>query len=179
MASNSCICDKPVPLSASMGSDNATTAGPYSSVNSFANIMMFLTVTAIVSSLVQGVAPKKLLKKVPQPIVVMVLYLIGGVVLRVIIPGPVTYGVRAMVDPIMIQALFLPVLMGSELFRMNTRAFFIVLWQLLLLIGPGLMLGAVLTAVFPYAIMPSRPRFSWNLSMAFGGMLATTDPIAM
>jgi NhaP-type Na+/H+ or K+/H+ antiporter len=170
-APNACRCNTTC--------NNATSTNPNSSVNSFANVMMFLTITAIVASAVQGLAPKKLLKKLPQPIIMMVLYLIAGVVSRVIAPGPVSFGVKAMVDPTMIQTLFLPVLMCSELFRMNTRAFFIVLWQLLLLIGPGLMLGAALTAVFPYVIMPSRPLFSWNLSMAFGGMLATTDPIAM
>jgi NhaP-type Na+/H+ or K+/H+ antiporter len=158
------------------GSTNSTSTGE---VNSFQNLMMFLCITALFGALVQGVAPKKLLKNVPQPIVIMVFYMIAGIIFKVARPAEVEEGVRAFVDPVAIQALFLPVLMFSELFRLNTRAFYIVLYQLLMLVGPGVVIGALLTAVFPYAMMPSRPFFDFNLSMAFGGMLATTDPIAI
>ena len=148
-------------------------------VDTFANLMMFLCVTAIVGSMVQGIAPKKLLKSLPQPTIVMILYMIAGVIIRTTNPDQVKVGVESFIDPNAIQALFLPVLMFSELFRLNTRAFFIVMNQLLFLVGPGVVIGAALTALYPLYMMPSRPLFGPYLSMAFGGMLATTDPIAI
>lgn len=163
------------------GSNNSTnsTSSDANPINSFENIMMFLCITAIFGALVQGIAPKRVLKAVPQPVVVLIFYLIAGVIFRLTKPRDVDIGIKSIVDPNAVQALFLPVLMFSELFRLNTRAFFIVMNQLLLLVGPGVIFGAALTALFPYAIMPSRPLFDINLSMAFGAMLATTDPIAI
>jgi len=170
MNSSECMCN-------SSGSGNQTVTAQQ--LTTFPNIMMFLVITAIIGALVQGMAPKKLLRAIPQPILLLILYLLAGVIFRVAYPDTVDLAVRSIVDPVMIQTLFLPVLMCSELFRLNTRAFFIVLNQLLLLVGPGVLLGSVLTAIFPYVIMPSRPLFDFNTAMAFGGMLGTTDPIAV
>lgn len=171
--------NKMVASSTNISNSNSTIIAEETLPYTFENLMMYLCTTGIIGATIQGIAPKKLLKNCPQPVVVLILYLIGGVIFKTVNPHQVDEAIRVLVDPNAIQALFLPVLMFSELFRMNTRAFYIVLGQLILLIGPGVLYGAALTGVFSYAIMPSRPLFSWNLSMAFGGMLATTDPIAI
>lgn len=150
-----------------------------SPATSFEALTIFLASTSLVGLLIQGLAPRRLLKAVPQPVVLLVVYIVIGVVLRIVDPQGVENGLDAAIDPEAIQALFLPILMFSELFRLNARAFFVVLNQLLLLIGPGVVLGAFLTALFPWQIMPSRPRFSFQLAMSFGAMLSTTDPIAI
>jgi NhaP-type Na+/H+ or K+/H+ antiporter len=169
----------PSPSSSNVTNLNSNSTNLTDPPYQFQDLMMYLCTTGIIGATIQGIAPKKLLKNCPQPVVILIFYLIGGVIFKSINPQQVDEAIHDLVDPNAIQALFLPVLMFSELFRMNTRAFYIVLKQLLLLIGPGVLYGAALTGVFSYAIMPSRPLFSWNLSMAFGGMLATTDPIAI
>ena len=144
-------------------------------VAGFAPHMVFLTSTSLVGLLIQGLAPRPLLRAVPQPVVLLMVFVIIGVVVQLLDPSGVAQGLNNAVDPDAIQALFLPVLMFSELFRMNTRAFFIVLNQLLLLIGPGVVLGAFLIGLFPWWIMPSRPLFSFELAMSFGAMLSTVS----
>ena len=60
-------------------STQSPTASPFplsqSIVLHFSSLMTFLCVTAIVGALIQGLAPRKLLKAIPQPILVMILFM--------------------------------------------------------------------------------------------------------
>ncbi len=49
--------------------------------------------------------------------------------------------------------------------------------QILFLAVPGVILGAILTAVFVKFIL--RFDWSWSLAMVFGSMVAATDPVAV
>ncbi|KAH9248559.1 hypothetical protein BASA81_013743 [Batrachochytrium salamandrivorans] len=149
-------------------------------ISQFSSVMTFLCCTAILGALIQGLAPRYVLKRIPHPTIVMIIFMLFGIIIRfTLTSAEVDFSVQHYIDPLMIQTLFLPLLMVAELFRMNTRAFFISLGQLVLLAGPGVVVCTLLLAVFPMYIMPSRPAFDFYLAMAFGGMLSTTDPVAI
>jgi NhaP-type Na+/H+ or K+/H+ antiporter len=142
----------------------------------FNQVLVFLSMATMLGAIIQGAAPKLLMRKLPQPVILMTLFVFGGVAFGT---QPFSTELVRTIDPIAIQALFLPPLMFAELFRMNIQNFRVVFWQLVWLVGPGVVIGAALTALFPWIIMPSTPKFSFYLSVAFGGMLSTTDPIAV
>mmetsp|Transcript_28199 Transcript_28199/g.79691 ORF Transcript_28199/g.79691 Transcript_28199/m.79691 type:complete len:639 (-) Transcript_28199:76-1992(-) len=60
---------------------------------------------------------------------------------------------------------------------MNTSMLRRVGWQSLTLACPGVVIGAVLTAVFAHYVFPYG--WSWNVSMLFGSILSATDPVAV
>ena len=142
----------------------------------FVQILIFFSCATMLGAIIQGAAPKPMMRKIPQPVILMVLFVCGGVIFG---NDAFSEGLVNTIDPIAIQALFLPPLMFAELFRMNIQNFRVVRWQLIWLVGPGVIIGAALTGLFPLYIMPSSPKFNVFLSMAFGGMLSTTDPIAV
>jgi hypothetical protein len=45
----------------------------------FFQLIIFLSVATLIGAVVQGAAPKQLLRKMPQPVVLMVVFIIGGV----------------------------------------------------------------------------------------------------
>lgn len=51
------------------------------------------------------------------------------------------------------------------------------LFQSFLLAGPGVVIGAYLTGLLVYAIIPYN--WSWNLCMTFGAIMSATDPVAV
>ena len=77
----------------------------------------------------------------------------------------------------LILYVFLPALIFADTMTINVHLFKKSFVQAVLLAGPGLALGAFLTAlvgkyVFPYS-------WSWAVSMTLGSILAATDPVAV
>jgi len=81
------------------------------------------------------------------------------------------------ISPEGIQLLFLPPLIFSEMFKTNAYVFTGVLFQTCILAFAGVCVATVLTALFPLYILPES--WSWYLSIAFGGTLSATDPVAV
>ncbi|KAL3944882.1 MAG: hypothetical protein SGBAC_001026 [Bacillariaceae sp.] len=72
---------------------------------------------------------------------------------------------------------FLPGLLFRDAYSQNVHLFFRSAKQLLIFAFPMVLAGTVLTALVAYYIFP----YSWpfNLAMAFGAILAATDPVAV
>jgi len=81
------------------------------------------------------------------------------------------------VSPEGIQLLFLPPLIFSEMSKTNFYVFLNVARPTLLLALPGVVISSVITSLFPMFAIPMR--WSWYEALAFGGMLASTDPVAV
>ena len=76
-----------------------------------------------------------------------------------------------------ILLVFLPGLIFLDAATINVHLFFQTFWQLLVFAFPMVLAGTSLTAcvakyIFPYG-------WGWNLSMTFGAILSSTDPIAV
>lgn len=83
----------------------------------------------------------------------------------------------AAIDGHLLLFIFLPILLFGDAIGLNAHLFKNTFWQGLLLACPGVVFGAVLTGLFAYHVLPYG--WSWNLSMAFGSILAATDPVAV
>jgi len=134
-------------------------------------IMTFIVISSILGSLIEGFFPRKVLRILPQPVILMLIYVVVGAVAG----EPFLIEIEAE----MILTIFLPALLTNEAIKIKTTPFYKSLIGLMWLIGPALFLGAAVVAVYPYAFLPEKERFNWNVSMAFGGMIAPTDPIAV
>eukprot|EP00931_Biecheleriopsis_adriatica_P058425 TRINITY_DN34775_c0_g1_i1.p1 TRINITY_DN34775_c0_g1~~TRINITY_DN34775_c0_g1_i1.p1 ORF type:complete len:1179 (+),score=197.98 TRINITY_DN34775_c0_g1_i1:60-3596(+) len=83
----------------------------------------------------------------------------------------------ASIDGHLLLFIFLPVLLFGDSFGLNAHLFQKTFWQSLLLACPGVLLGTAVGGVFAYYLLPYG--WSLNLSMAFGAILAATDPVAV
>merc|ERR1712166_546758 len=88
---------------------------------------------------------------------------------------------RLSLSPDLIQAVFLPPLLFSDLFKGNVHKFYSLATQSVILAVPAVLLqvgfiAPVARYLFPYVF--DGEEWSWGLSLAFGGMAAPTDPIA-
>lgn len=72
---------------------------------------------------------------------------------------------------------FLPGLLFRDAFSQNVHLFFFAISQLLIFAFPMVLAGTTLTALVGYYIFPYNWPF--NLAMAFGAILAATDPVAV
>lgn len=81
------------------------------------------------------------------------------------------------VDPHLIFYIFLPALIFAEAMRLNIKLAMNLCCQVLLLAVSGVTMGAGLTAVFCYYILPYG--WSWATCLVFGSILAATDPVAV
>jgi NhaP-type Na+/H+ or K+/H+ antiporter len=135
----------------------------------FETIVIFCVISSIVAALVQGFFPKQLLRVLPQPVILMIIYIVVGCIAG----QPFSVEIEAEI----ILTIFLPPLLTNEAIKIKTTPFYKSFVGLMWLIGPALFAGAAIVAVYPYAFFPAQYRFSFNLSMAVGGMIATTDPM--
>lgn len=72
---------------------------------------------------------------------------------------------------------FLPVLIFASGLSTNMHIFFKVISQCIILAGPGVGIGALLTAIVTRFIFSHH--WDWNVSMLFGSILSATDPVAV
>jgi len=147
---------------------------------SFSGVISFVITTIIIASLIQGMCPTPVLRLFPTPIILLLIYIVVGIVAAssAVVPDFAIIASTPL-EPQAIQTIFLPPLIFSELFKMNLQTFQSVFPQVLWLIGPCVVFGAFITGIFTLYLMPSAPHFSTYVSFAFGGMLATTDPISV
>lgn len=147
-------------------------------VSSLNTIMASLVIVSLFSAL-----PKRLLDSIPVvyvmllAVMVFTFLLIGsGVDLEYFFGS--LYVSKA--NSQFLQALYLPPLIFSEVFKLSLPTFQRSFSQVLWLILPGVMFGAALTALYVMYLMPSgQPYFSLYEAMCFGGALSATDPIAV
>ncbi|GBG25205.1 Sodium/hydrogen exchanger 7 [Hondaea fermentalgiana] len=144
-------------------------------------IVVLIGLSLCVAGLVEALPPK-ILAMFPQSVLVLLIGLVGGLFglhfSRVRDNDDPDSLVSALeIDPEGIQLLFLPPLIFSELFKMNVHVFFNVSIQAILLAFPGVLISMCLTALFPVYILPNS--WEWFESLAFGGMLSATDPVAV
>jgi len=80
-------------------------------------------------------------------------------------------------DPHLILFVFLPALLFGDAMAIDTHVAKRCMWQCLFLAGPGVLLGAGLSALFVYYVLPWGWSFSTSLTV--GSILAATDPVAV
>ena len=81
------------------------------------------------------------------------------------------------IDPHLLLYTFLPALLFGDGCTLNFHLIKKTFAQIFLLACPGVLLGSFLTACVAKFILPYG--WSWDLSMAFGSILAATDPVAV
>jgi len=81
------------------------------------------------------------------------------------------------INPHVLLFTFLPPLLFGDSMGMNWHHIKKCLWQCLLLACPGVLLGAVLTALTAKWLFPYD--WDWSTAMTFGSILAATDPVAV
>ena len=136
---------------------------------SFVAIITFIIISSILSALIEGFLPRNFLRAFPQPIILLILYLIFGSIV-----GD-SYAFE--IDAQGIIAIFLPPLLHNEALKIKTAPFYKSLPGLLWIIGPALFIGALITSVFPYAFFSPEDQFPFYLSVVIGGMFATTGKL--
>lgn len=80
------------------------------------------------------------------------------------------------IDPELILFAFLPALLFGEAMGFTWHVFKRAFGQCALLAGPGVILGTLAQAPLMRLIVPS---WSWGMCMAFGSIVAATDPVAV
>ncbi|XP_053882100.1 sodium/hydrogen exchanger 10-like [Malaclemys terrapin pileata] len=81
----------------------------------------------------------------------------------------------AEIDPILFLHMFTPAIIFTAAFEMDFYVFRKSFWQILLLSGPGFLLNFTLIGCLTYKI--NEYNWNWHVSMLFGIILSTTDPI--
>jgi NhaP-type Na+/H+ or K+/H+ antiporter len=81
------------------------------------------------------------------------------------------------IDPHLLLFSFLPALLFADSMGLNWRLWKRCLPQCLLLAGPGVLIGTVLTACVGFYIFPYG--WSWREAAMFGSILSATDPVAV
>jgi sodium/hydrogen exchanger 10/11 len=81
------------------------------------------------------------------------------------------------IDPHLVLFIFLPPLLCGDAMTIDTYVAKRRCWQCLLLAGPGVAIGSVLTALVIHYLLP----YGWNFatSLTVGSILAATDPVAV
>ncbi|XP_026506636.1 sodium/hydrogen exchanger 10-like [Terrapene carolina triunguis] len=81
----------------------------------------------------------------------------------------------AKIDPILFLHMFTPAIIFTAAFEMDFYIFRKSFWQILLLSVPGFLLNFTLIGCLTYKI--NEYNWNWHVSMLFGIILSTTDPI--
>jgi len=81
------------------------------------------------------------------------------------------------ISPHLMFYVFLPALVFSDAIKLNVALVRRCFGQVLLLAGPGVVIGTVLIGVFAKFVFPYA--WSWSICMAVGAILSATDPVAV
>jgi NhaP-type Na+/H+ or K+/H+ antiporter len=81
------------------------------------------------------------------------------------------------IPPRLLLYVFLPALVFPDAMKLNFFMAKRCMWEIVVLAGPGVLLGAYLTAQVAFYLLP----YGWSFSfcMAFGTILSATDPVAV
>eukprot|EP01064_Diplonema_japonicum_P003192 TRINITY_DN12092_c0_g1_i1.p1 TRINITY_DN12092_c0_g1~~TRINITY_DN12092_c0_g1_i1.p1 ORF type:complete len:1372 (+),score=173.86 TRINITY_DN12092_c0_g1_i1:419-4534(+) len=88
------------------------------------------------------------------------------------------YEELAFMNPHMIFYIFLPVLIFESAFAMEIPVFKKVVWQCILLAGPGLIVASTITGLVAHTVFTD---YNWTFPacLLFGTILSATDPVAV
>jgi len=81
------------------------------------------------------------------------------------------------INPHMLFYVFLPALVFSEAMKLNKQLVKTCFWQILLLAGPGVLMGTVMLGTFSHYVLPYG--WDWPLCLVIGSILSATDPVAV
>jgi len=81
------------------------------------------------------------------------------------------------IDPHLLFYIFLPALVFSEAMRLNKKLVSSCFWQILLLAGPGVLIGTAMLGTFSHYVLPYG--WDWPLCLVIGAILSATDPVAV
>ncbi len=86
------------------------------------------------------------------------------------------FGLLSGVDPLLLFNVFLPILIFEGSYGMKAHAFRRVMFQAIMLAGPGVVLNALL---FAPMVKLLYPEWNWWLVMVMASLLSATDPVAV
>ncbi|CAG9467732.1 unnamed protein product [Pedinophyceae sp. YPF-701] len=81
------------------------------------------------------------------------------------------------IDPHLLLQVFLPVLLFASGYSMDWHLVKKLVWQMLLLAGPGVLFCVLLVATFAHYSFPYA--WSWDKCLAYAAMISATDPVAV
>ncbi|CAN0050568.1 unnamed protein product, partial [Ectocarpus fasciculatus] len=145
----------------------------------------FIAVGVLMLALALGIVTRPTLEKW-LPIPYAVLLLVWGGVFGLIFTeldapynAALNNSIRAWIslDPRYMQFVFFPILIFVSALNGQLHILVRRMGQVLMLAVPGVIIGAVLTAVFVKYVFPYN--WSWDLAMVFGAIVTTTDPVAI
>eukprot|EP01062_Namystynia_karyoxenos_P069115 TRINITY_DN6447_c0_g1_i2.p1 TRINITY_DN6447_c0_g1~~TRINITY_DN6447_c0_g1_i2.p1 ORF type:complete len:1858 (+),score=430.62 TRINITY_DN6447_c0_g1_i2:82-5655(+) len=115
--------------------------------------------------------------KIPYTVVVFLVGMGFGTLGKAEIVDP-KYEALADMDPHLIFFIFLPVLIFESAFAMEIPIFKQVLWQCIIMAGPGLLVAATCTGLVAKNVFT---EYNWTLEAAllFGTIMSATDPVAV
>ncbi|XP_069757312.1 sperm-specific sodium:proton exchanger-like isoform X4 [Narcine bancroftii] len=131
----------------------------------------------IFGTLLFGAVVRTLLNrtKVPYAVIICMFGIAFGT-LTVKYPWVRQYsGTISNIDPLLLIHTFMPILIFSSAFEIESHIFLKSLSQVVLLAGPGLILSGALIAVL--AVQVYTFNWDWYVGMMFGSILACSDPI--
>ena len=111
--------------------------------------------------------------------VIMFLYgaLLGALALGLPHTFDTYFGLLSSVDPELLFHIFLPILIFEGSYGMKVHAFREVVWQTIILAGPGVAINTILMAIpFKYLLYP---EWNWFLVLLVSSLLSATDPVAV
>mmetsp|Transcript_26068 Transcript_26068/g.59435 ORF Transcript_26068/g.59435 Transcript_26068/m.59435 type:complete len:867 (-) Transcript_26068:180-2780(-) len=82
------------------------------------------------------------------------------------------------IDPHLIMFVFLPALIFGDAMAIDTHQLKVSAWQVLMLAGPGVVIGAFATAAFAH-LMPYSVGWGMEGCLVLGSILSATDPVAV
>ena len=130
-------------------------------------------------SCILGAITRQIMKhwSVPYTVVLIILGIIIGTISRSY-PEVQQYTRLATADPELILTIFLPVILFESAFVMDIHVFGKVIWQVLILAGPGTILAIGMTGVMARYVF-NYNWASWYQYMLFGTIVSATDPVAI
>ena len=136
------------------------------------------TVMFICASCIIGAVTRQVMKNwsVPYTVVLIIIGIAFGAISRQI-PEVQSYTTLATVDPHLFLTIFLPVILFESAFVMDIHVFSKVIWQVLILAGPGTCVAIGLTGIMAKYIFGYG--WSWYQYMLFGSIISATDPVAI
>ncbi|XP_059832354.1 low-affinity Na(+)/H(+) antiporter NhaS1-like [Hypanus sabinus] len=132
------------------------------------DIELDIEVTSVIRTLLKGV-------KIPYTVIVCIIGIGFGTLSTKYTLVQMYSETIAKIDPLLLIHTFMPVLIFSSAFEIESHVFLKSLSQVVLLAGPGLVLSAAMIAVL--AVKVYSFNWDWYVGVMFGSILACTDPI--